>query len=510
MSEFNPMEKMGSEHLTSRPLSSSSAATAGRGHRYAAEAPRVLARMPDMGTAEAAHEAQLPSLEHDGRLLSSRVSVAILMGGVAMLLLVALGSYVFFGTNKADEDMATWQPDAPAPNAAEAPAWGGAMQNHPSPYAGVGGAQAYPSSVTPSAAPANGGWNNTAPSTGWNPEVANRPTMPWRGEDQPSTQNTWGATGDFAPRAEQPQPNAWSSTTPIPATPSTSYDWNSTTPTTSSPTASQDATASWNTPNQTPAWSNPASPYGVSAQPYGTTSPTPSTSWNTATQTSAVEGQPSTASTEASRPVGPMMPNAPTSFNASYESSRTQPSYGNSYQPQTDTPRTAMNGQAPATGYTRFSQNDSNAYRQTTTNPQPAATQPYNYGTGSYESGSQPSGQPSYQATAPNSYRGADVQPAPAMSNNYSANAGYALPSSYNQPANYSNTQPSYQPSYQPAQSNAYPAAGSASYPTSGVTAPASYRGETSYPNPGAAQFQGTIEKPSVRTTYDRTGSSLY
>lgn len=522
MSEFNPMEKMGSEHLASRPLGSSPAtAPASRSHHYAAEAPRVLARMPDLGMAEAEREAQLPSLEHDGRLLSSRVSVAILMGGVATLLLVALGSYVFFGNDKATDETATWQPPVPAPNAAEAPAWGGAMPTTaPSPYTtGTGTPSSVPSATAPNAA-----WNPQAPSTSWNPELASRPTMPWRNEGQAQAANTWGSpsASDPAPRAEQqpqtpPQTNSWNTTTPVPATSEPSYGWNSQSP--SVPMTSQESTASWNTQSQTPSWSTPAPSYGTSSPSYGTSNPsygtasqTPNTSWNTATQASAVESQPlSTTPAEASRPAGPMMPNAPTSFNASYEASRSQAPYGNPYQPQSDTNRaTVTNGQNPANGYGSYGQSDPGAYRTDATGPQPAATQPYNYGAGSYGTGTQYNAQPSYPQSAPSSYRndrGADAQPASTTSYGYNAGANYNQASS-------NNYQPSYQPGYQANPSNTYPAAGATSYPTTdsvpGATAPASYVGGAPYAAPGAARFQGTIEKPSVRTTYDRTGSSLY
>lgn len=522
MSEFSSTEKMGSEHLASRPLGSSpaTAVPTGRSHHYATEAPRVLARMPDLGTAETERESQLPSLERDGRLLSSRISVAVLMGGVAVLLLVALVPFVFFGKTKAvpTDGPTSWQ-QTPAPNAPEAPVWGGAAPNAASQAPNMAGAPAYPQ-PNPSASSA---WNTPAPSTppsttppaGWSADVAARPTTPWRNDAQ-QTSNPWGSPSDTAPRAEQASANPWAS--PAPATNSTesSYGWNnrSTTP----PVTTPDATASMNPQTSAPSWSNPPAPYGASTpspapygtsnQPYTAASQTPESPWNTATQASAAIETPSpyASPVDANRPAGPMMPNAPTSFNAGYEASRAQPAYRNQYQPQADANRaTVINGQSPTEGYGTYGQNDTGAYRSQSL-PAQSSAQPYNYGT-------QPqyNDQPNYQQPAPGAYRndrGADTQ------------SGTATPYGRNPGASY-NTQPSpnayqssYQPGYQANPQSTYPAANAAGYPTGdsmpGTAAPSNYAGGMPQAEPGVARFQGGIEKPSVRTTYDRTRSSLY
>jgi len=504
MSEFNSMEKMGSEHLTSRPLSSQATGTAGRSHHYAAEAPRVLARMPDLGTAEAEREAQLPSLAHAGRLLSSRVSVAILMGGLATLLLVALGSYVFFGNDKATNDTAGWQPQPPAPTAAEAPVWSGAATTNPSAYPTGTSVPSYGTSATTP----NSTWPTTPTNTAWNPEVANRPTTPWRTETQPQTPSAWGTSNATQARVE-PVP-AWNTPTTAPTTPEPNLGWNN------QAAPAQDHAASWNTPSQASSWSTPASSYGATNSPYPTVNPTSDPTANTAVQASAVESQPSyTAPADVNRPAGPMMPSASTSYNTGYQPNRSLPAYQNQYQPYVDTNRTAVvNGQNPADPYGNYSQNNAAAYRPEATTPQPTTTQPYNYGTNSpYTS------QPTYQQAAPSNYRGTEAQPASAtaygatMGTSYPQAANYSQPSSYAQPANY--PQPSsynnYLPSYPTSQVNAYPTPG---YPTtnsaSATAAPASYVGGVTPTDPGTAQFQGTIETPSVRTTYDRTRSSLY
>lgn len=523
MSEFNSTEKMGSEHLASRPLGASpaSATPMGRGHHYTTEAPRVLARMPDLGAAETERESQLPSLERDGRLLSSRISVAVLMGGVAVLLLVALVPFVFFGKNKAPspDGSASWQ-QPPAPNAPEAPAWGPTAPNAVSQAPNMGGTPAYPQSNPP----ANPAWNSnspappmtpsTTPPMGWNAEVAARPTTPaWRSDAQ-QTPAPWGTSGDTVPHVEQSAPNPWATAPTAPNSSDPNYNWNNRTSTPA--VTSPDATAATNPQSTAPSWSNP--PYGASTPapaPYGASNPsynavgqTPDSPWNTATQASAAIESPApyASPVDANRPAGPMMPSSPASFNSGYEASRAQPAYRNSYQPQADTNRApVVNGQNPADAYGSYGQSDAGAYRSQTM-PAQSSAQPYNYGT-------QPqyNDQPNYQQPAPGAYRndrGVDAQP--------------ASPAPYGQtPGTSYNTQPaasaypsSYQSGYQANPQSTYPAANAAGYPTGnnmpGAAAPTNYASGMPQAEPGVARFQGVIEKPSVRTTYDRTRPSLY
>jgi hypothetical protein len=501
MSEYETMNKMGSENLTSRPLGASPAAAVSgqtRSPHYGSEAPRVLARMPDLGPNSIDRETELPSLQHGGRLLSSRISVAVLLGGGALLLLAALVPFLFFGKSKTDgKDGAAWQPPVPAPNAAEAPSWGNPRAETP-----AWGTPGAPAPYTSGPTAANAPYNNYPQTPGWTPEVASRPDQPaaWQGNQEPSQPaNSWGTPGEPVVRGEQPQANAWNAGTP-PATTEQGCGWNN--QSTAVPAAAQEPVSSWN--NQAPAnaWSNQPAPQAAQ-----------DSSWNAPARTTSTEAQtPAWSQPEANRPVGPMMPSTPPSYGANYEASRSAPAYRNQYQAPADNSRGMAPG-APATsdpyGYGRTGQIDQNAYRNDTNTVAPGASQqPYGYGADPrYNS------QPDYRQPATSGYRsdaGADARAVPAQSYGSGAAASYNAPPSYNTT-----------PSYQPGSTSSYPPATATNgtpnysgYPTADSAAPtAGYAGANPapYAEPGVARFQGTIEKPTTaRTTYERTRSSLY
>lgn len=455
MSEYEATQRVGSESLAGRPSGGNPGTAApgtSRGHHFGTEAPRVLARMPDLGPSEAERECQLPSLERDGRLLSSRVSVAVLLGGVALLLAVALVPFVFFGKGKEDkDDKGTWQVGSPAPSASEAPRFGGSADEVPQ-YPATGGVAPYPR-VNPEANTAWGGQSQP----GWTPEVASRPApAAWQsGDPQTPTPNGWNPAYESTARTEPSPPGAWSAPSATPSTPEPSYGWNTQPP---SATAPPQATGTaWNTQTPVPSWPN---------QPYSATGQPPQEgSWNTGAQAVAADMPTSAygAAAEASRPVGPMMPSTPTGFNSGYEASRSAVPYGGQYRPATDVYRSD-----PAA------------------NPAPPPPQPYNYRSDA-GSGVAPVAVPygGYQAVPANSPTGG--MPAQPVQQ-------FGGPTSYQAP---------------------YPTPGFPAYPT---TDPSSMRPASSIPGggappygePGVARFQGVIEKPNARTTYERTRSSIY
>jgi len=506
MSEYEAMERMGNGNLGGREPSGNPAMAASgpiRPPHYATEAPRVLARMPDLGTSEVERESQLPSLERDGRLLSSRVSVAVLLGGACVILAVALLPFVFFGKDKAEkEDNAGWQSAPPAPTASEAPRYGGDF-NEMSQYPVVNGASPYPNT---SAAP-NSSWDN-APSTQWNPEVASRPNNAWQGgaTQYPATDN-WGSPSNPGVRSEQPQPSAWG--TPATGSPNSdpAYGWNTQT-TPPSPTA-QEAPSSWGSQPSAPpvsSWSNQPS-YGT------TTQPSQDTSWNTPVQAVSTEPQPAYTAPNSNRPVGPMMPSTPSGFNSNYEASRTAPAYQNQYQPPADSyraPATGSRSSADATNYGGYGAIATDAYRAQPSASVPATSQqPYGY-----QVQPRAASQPSYRQPEAGAYRNdaaSEVQATtpygyPPASNYGNPAPAYSAPSSVNPPPavqpGYPNT--SYQSPYTPPATSSYP-----TYPTSDTSsATAGYAGADA--EPGVARFQGSIEKPAARTTYDYSRPSVY
>jgi hypothetical protein len=87
--------------------------------------PEVLARFPDVGPVESNRQPQARAARSDGRILSPALATKLLVGGVVLLVLVAILPFVF--SNKNEPKPGT----PPAPNADEAPMWKGVSSKTP-------------------------------------------------------------------------------------------------------------------------------------------------------------------------------------------------------------------------------------------------------------------------------------------------------------------------------------------------------------------------------------------
>jgi hypothetical protein len=87
--------------------------------------PRVLARMPDLDATEPSVEAEKKSARWDGRMISQRLSIKLLVGGGIALLLAAVAPFVLNGKDNTNRDngLPDWHQGLPAPDSEEAPAW---------------------------------------------------------------------------------------------------------------------------------------------------------------------------------------------------------------------------------------------------------------------------------------------------------------------------------------------------------------------------------------------------
>ncbi len=122
MSEHDGMDRVPGDGLL-RPAAASSAPGSGGttpgSHAYVAQSPppRVLARMPDMGpeTTAIASEEPVPA-PHESRLVGARLSANMLVGGVLVLMLVALAPFLFM------KGAGAGRSESPAPSARKRPA----------------------------------------------------------------------------------------------------------------------------------------------------------------------------------------------------------------------------------------------------------------------------------------------------------------------------------------------------------------------------------------------------
>ena len=87
--------------------------------------PPVLVRMPDLDATQPSAEAEKKSARWDGRMISQRLSIKLLVGGGIALVLAAVAPFVFNGKDNTNRDngLPDWHQGLPAPNSEEAPAW---------------------------------------------------------------------------------------------------------------------------------------------------------------------------------------------------------------------------------------------------------------------------------------------------------------------------------------------------------------------------------------------------
>jgi hypothetical protein len=237
--------------------------------------------MPDMGpeTTAIASEEPVPA-PHEGRLVGARLSANVLVGGVLVLMLLALVPFLF------TKGTGAGRPESPAPNAPEAARWNGSNSQ----------VSNWPAPLSPDTARAND-----------NSPAGNRSSGPNNGV--PSGVASSQDAALWSPPVAQPTPPA-----SLPAADG-STPWNGQTPRTSA----ADATGPWGSGNRSGSWPNPSAAADTAAN-------RATTAWGDPSQSVAT-----VPATDPNRPVGPMMPTAPPVHNGIYETARPAPGYQNNY-----------------------------------------------------------------------------------------------------------------------------------------------------------------------------------
>ena len=343
-----------------------------KGPHFASHSPKVLARVPNLESAESESAGETPSGGDDGRMLSSRWSMRILGVGGSLLLVAALALPFLLGNSDSPESASkdespAWQPDPLAPSAAVAPAWD-------SPSDGVSGWQ-LPSTDPRSSqaqAPVISAWSEESPPLDWHassraqpwddaaraqawdaPSDAetwtDQPPMPaWQGhpdtaltDDRPQwnspggdTSAVWEGQGDFAAGALSSDGPVWS-TQPSPA-----------------PGVYREASGSWNEEVQTPRWPVPQYRTAQQAQAGGTV-------WDggTVSASPAVDSSQLPPTASPNRPMWALEAGSPSPPPVNYETIRPAPPGYESYrspdaytQPQINTNRSMQIQAYPESG----------------------------------------------------------------------------------------------------------------------------------------------------------------
>jgi hypothetical protein len=237
--------------------------------------------MPDMGpeTTAATSEEPVPS-PHEGRLVGARLSVNMLVGGVLVLMLMALIPFFFM------KNTGSGRSESPAPNAPEAARWNGSNSQ----------VSNWPAPLSQDAARTNDNSANGNRSAGPNNGVP-------LGAASPQDAAAWGPPGAQPPTSLR--------------TADGSSPWNGQTPR----TPAADATGAWGGGNRGGAWSNPSAAADTAADRATNAWGDPSQNATTVPQAAPL--------TEANRPVGPMMPTTPPVNNGGYQAGRPASAYQN-------------------------------------------------------------------------------------------------------------------------------------------------------------------------------------
>jgi hypothetical protein len=430
------------------------------GPHYAPPSPRVLARVPDLESAELDAADTMPRRRRDGRILGSGPSMKVLAAAGALLLVLALGLPLLFRDRggpdtTATDEVSAWDTERSASSASEAPAWGGLADGGPNRQSSLGGP-----ALGQSAGTQPSPWGGAVPAQAWD---AQSNSTPWTG--QPGSQPPWNpALGQSAPPAWDGQAGPPGTRQPGSGEPP-ALGWNGRP--SPAPGVYPQSDNSWPEPARTPSWQAP--PYGESAgAPAERVSPVDTSSLPSALLNAdafspaavsnravdaAVSGTPSTGipAYDPSRPAG-----------SAYEASSPLDPHR---QPQATTNRSVRIGEAP-----------------------PAAA---------FQSGT------NRQWGAEPAYRAADTRAGyPPLGNSQS---------DYPSPGTPATSRPAY------GYGATYPEAGAGA--ARGYDARASlgprygdrtYPSYPSYSEPGVARFQGGIEKPTGTETYDRNRSGVY
>ena len=577
MSEKQWNDQATSEHGPSaqpRGASSEERSHAIQGPHFASEPPRVLARLPNLESAESELACEIGPADRTGRMLSSRWSMPALAVVGATLLVAAL-ALPFFVNGPGSPEPASpdgppaWGPDRPAPSAALAPAWDGLSEGVSGWQQPSGGAQA------PEAqAPAVSAWSEQSPPLDWD---ASSQAQPW---DNAAKAQTWDAASGAATWADRPATPGWdgrSDTAVSDGRPpwaagaeGASAEWQdqggvaATVPPRDVPIGSvqpspapgvyREAAGTWNEDAQTPRWPVPA--YRMAQQPQAS-----GTAWDGGSGSAAPAVDPGGALPIAApnqpmgrarnapaapgfdyEPIGPAVPG--------HESYRASEGYR---QPQINTNRTMrIHAYPDSDTFDAAAAQPAEAqpvYRAADARANPWSAQAAGDARSAVPDAAGPSAFPTNGATmngvplarygpsspAPSAYPAdnyrqtayppaasnpsADYRPTsgsptsayPTYGNPASANPAYGYPASAN---------PAYSPAGQlpasglPAADGASPVdpRWGATGPSVGATLPArdAVGGYPGYPQPGVARFQGGIEKPMGTEVHDNDRRSVY
>ncbi len=476
------------------------------GPHFRARSQQVLARVPDLESADSASIEETLSTRGDGRILSSGLSMKILYGAGAVLLVAALALPFLLSDSESStpistDESAAWQREGPAVTAPMAPAWNAGTGESPNwqaePIAGEGRWGEAPA-VSAWQGGSGSGQRSSPPQS--QPGLGPPRVQPWQGRSQSQTWETqrdtpnWGAPIDAPRGREFAADNDWTrKANPAGAT-------------------VQAPAMSWNDGAQTPSWET--APQGFAGQAPEQAPPEAPQPYygGIGRQQFAGAAGPDPASPLAATSVAPRYENA-------YQPSRPAPAGSGSYQPYVDAnPSMAIRpGDAPSSvsGYgTRYLGAEQPSYRAADARAVPDAGQagccPNGQGRPS-PSGYLPNGYPSTRyPSAGRPAVGAEGPDSPATDYPSGAYRTGVYP-----PANYPTTDHP---------SAGYPSADypSGNYPSSGYP-PDGYgpaaapprRGDRTgayapYAEPGVARFQGGIGKPTGSNLDERDRPRLY
>lgn len=479
--------------------------------RYASEAPQhVLTRMPNVGSPEPDYDDDMAFQPQNNRSGRSPLAVPILIGSGVLLLAIAVLPFLFKQVGNSEST---------STDIGEAPRWE-ATAGEPLPWGPASmTANGQPQSSTPTwPTTADGSLAAQAPSQtaappAWdNQSPQNYPDAQaqWAAANQSSQGTVW-PSNEASPPSQSP---TWPGTTEQAQTAAVTTDpasaWNSQPP--AAQTAAQQPTASWPQESQlggeplaqmpTPAWEK--HPYHTTGQAFPVNATgTETAPWQMAAQPSATGTNPLPAApTDPTQVVGRAMLNNTPAYENSYQAERAEPaSYQAFGQAQAATNPTMSFGASPAAAPPAAS--TYGAAQGYAGSVYGADSRPASVGYGAAQPAS-PYGAavdptvntPSYGGAAAfgagaTADRRATVSPGFGSTPAYGTQPGAAIayPTTTSPPAAYPNATPN----------TAYPYPTS-SYNTGAATMPA---------QPGVAQFQGGIERPSLPPS-GTSGTALY
>jgi hypothetical protein len=471
MSEREMSDRVAGKDWDAAPMESPSMAGAPHalpGPHFPRQPAEVLARMPDLESADCELADQGPRRNWDGRILSSRLSVKILAGGALLLVLAAVFLPMLIGGSDSsdpgsNDGSSRWQPQVPAPSASLAPSWD-ATSGEVSDWTATGEANGFPpSGSVPISAPTGEPYSSQWSAGQQTQSGAN----PMQGRQWPdrSEAGAWGGQPDIPPGANLP---AWEA-------PSSRPSGFARDPQAASPNAAP--IPSWQLQQYPVAGqgrSGLRGPADLAPSPYA-----------------GVEQRQSAAAAQRNPYVEPLLPDMPPSDQRAYDPNSPAADRYDSYRlPQSyGTPQAAMN-RPMAIGQDR--------------SPQPSAswTDPQRHDQPAYRAAD------ARAATPPGTWAREDWpdrQDAPAATGGLPAGSppfghrSSSDPSAGQPPLSYRATD--------------VPSPGQPPMDPSAAVLPGARYGAPAYPQqpePGVARFRGGIEKPIESSMYERDRSGVY